>query len=532
MSKIHLSASGSFYYVEAPYDISEVKELGARRAKSGWKLPRYRWALLRLVDLFGADNLLISEQIHAEYMNTPQLAPEPEMRKLIPKLWDKLLPHQQQAARFLTGSSTRGSLLNLDPGLGKTFVAIASAQARKANRILVFAPKPFLKGWATEIENWVGESSLILTSKTIKEDFSQAKWVLCNLELVIKHVSKFEGHFDILILDESIKVKNRRTSRVKAVKQLRKKTDLIWLLSGAPISKYADDLWAQFNLIDPKGFSSYWRFAHTYCVVKESQWGSQIIANRRSIDIANEFLDIMFTVKERVLGKKVLANHVRINAPFEPKQSQMFEELKKTFILELSSGTLEAPEVGARLIQLQRITSHPKNIDPAWEIPPGKWQSLKQMLLQEKIKLPTVLWTWWVGTGIYLENELKTLGYSVALVTGATKNQAELIQKFQEGSIQILILSLGVGKYGHTLSSAQSMIYYDITFDMDAYVQSKQRMSGGIRGLAQTKTPTIYTLFTPNSTDVLIHQNLSKKAVSLSHVAQNDLKDLLDGLST
>ena len=76
----------------------------------------------------------------------------------------------------------------------------------------------------------------------------------------------------------------------------------MWLLSGNPVTRYADDLWSQLHLVWPKAFPSYWRFAKRYCVVEETPWGDKVVATRRTRDVMEENSDlVVVTNQEEVL---------------------------------------------------------------------------------------------------------------------------------------------------------------------------------------------------------------------------------------
>lgn len=526
-------------HVSAKYDISEVAELGARRALDGWVMPNYIWALQSLRRLFGDKELVVSKSLAANF-RTPfgfQIDPLIEDRILdaVPfSAWDKLHEYQKDLVTYLTETPHPGALVNMDPGLGKTYSSIVAA-AISSRKILVVAPLAFLDGWEDEIldafpDDYVFKSHQKYPQVPSKSD--KRVWVIANYNTVVEHSEWFIDDilWDTMIVDESVGVKNRKTARVQNLKVVRKHVRDVWLLSGSPITKFADDLWAQFHLIDPSAFSAYWRFANTYCKVGKTPWGDKVKGNIKSIDLRKEFKDIMFTVKEHEVLDVNPPIYEIIQAPLPPMQKALFTQMKKEFIAEIKQGELKANSALGKLARLQQIVSNPRNIDPEWQECPAKITSLQE-LFAKNVKLPAIIWTWFIESGKEIENLLSPK-YKIARIAGDdSQSRGTLVKSFQQGDIDVLVLSLGVGKYGLTLSKANSMIYYDRTFDADAYIQSLARVGSGLRGQQRTEPYTVYIIHSPNTTDELIQRNLTKKAFSIAHASSMEISSLLEGLS-
>ena len=67
----------------------------------------------------------------------------------------------------------------------------------------------------------------------------------------------------MLIVDESLLVKNPRAYRTKNIIKLASQCPYRLILNGTPIGKNEADLFAQFYILDWRilGYSSYWSFA-------------------------------------------------------------------------------------------------------------------------------------------------------------------------------------------------------------------------------------------------------------------------------
>jgi SNF2 family DNA or RNA helicase len=507
--------------VQSPIVSDLLKNLGGRRIGAEYRFPRMRWVLKRLLATIGSKYIAFHTDVVQDYKNII-----PENVQLLEEHSSLLHDFQQGAARFLM--SRKSALLNMDPGLGKTRTSITTALALGARKCLVIGPKSFLPGWQYEI-GLVDDSESVIYHRKVG---GGVRWSLTNYETAADFADEYlKQHWDLVIIDESLALKNRKAMRSKIFGQLRGATDRLWLLSGSPVSKFADDLFKQFQILEPKAFTSYWRFANTYCIVEQTPWATKVVGNRSGIDLRDEFADIVYTVKEHELNlDKPEMKYEVIIAPMVPQQRRIFDKFTRDFCVQLESRTLETTTVAAQLTYLQQITSHPVNVDIAWEHGSGKLELLQDSLMSERIPLPAIIWTWWKETARELRNALGAY-YKIGVVTGSDESPPNAIRLFQEGKLEILILSLGVGRYGHTFNNALSAVYYDRTFDMDAFIQSQQRIAGGLRGVGLNHIPITFTLKSPMSTDELIEDNLTMKAFSFAHVAQHDLATMLRKLS-
>jgi SNF2 family DNA or RNA helicase len=425
-------------------------------------------------------------------------------------------------------------LLALSPGLGKTLVSIASAWIRGFKRVLVIAPLALVPNWCEEIEKWYGQYDKEV--EVVKVHGSgppeDPSWVVTNYDTITNRLPLYQRPWDLVICDESVLLKTRKgpdkkkKNRTQKIASLREHTKHLWLLSGSPTTRYADDLYAQFNAMFPGDFSSYWRFAEAYCYVNKGEWGTEITGTRRNINLQREFKDIMFVRHQKdVLPDlpDLLFNTLQV--PLAPHQRRYFETMLNDFIIELENGDeIKVNSRIAQLTRLQQIVSHPVNL--GLQAGSAKLETLIELLELGEIPTPCILWTHWRETGAHACDRLRDAGYKVGLVRGDTKNPQETIALFKANKLDILVLSLTVGRYGHTLINAQSMVYFDRTFDSDSYLQSL----GRVHRIGLDHSTYVLTLHASKTTDDLIRDNLAGKILSVAKITNADLAMLLRSL--
>ncbi len=169
--------------------------------------------------------------------------------------------YQIKATRWV--KERKKSALWLDMGLGKTVITLTALSdllsERKANKILIVAPLIVAKHqWSSEIKKW--DHLCNLKYKTIlgsKEDRIEALDSDADIFIInydnIKWLIEFYGKdwpFDMLVLDESSKIKNPSSARFKALKKVSKHLDRVITLTGTPSPRSVLDLWSQIYMLD------------------------------------------------------------------------------------------------------------------------------------------------------------------------------------------------------------------------------------------------------------------------------------------
>lgn len=402
---------------------------------------------------------------------------------------------------------------------------------------VVFTPE-----WATNarrVKQWREEGPTKVDAK--------GKEVPARERIVQARRSYSDIDWDAIVIDESILYKNRKAVKVDVLQQLGKYAQHLFLLSGSSVSKFRDDLYPQMRAIKPKAFSSYWRFAEHFCVVERGQWGWSIQGNRPNIDPLEELKDFMFVRSQ----KDVLPDLPEyILQPLEldltEKQRKAHDKMVDEWIAELEEnpeGDLEAVNVLSQMTRLQQITSNLCNLpvlgkdrEPTGKYFPNssaKEDALVDLIKQDEVRTPLLVWVQYVPTGesyaARLSKEFPDM--SCAFVRGA-QSEAEkaerqkVLDSFATGDLDILVMQLDVGKFGHTFTQTRTVYYGDRSWSSDAIVQSLRR----VRRIGLTHTPVLIVPRCPGTVDEMIEANLEGKFHSIAQVSRTDLVDLLSSL--
>jgi SNF2 family DNA or RNA helicase len=168
-------------------------------------------------------------------------------------------PYQMEGIAFLM--PRHAALLADEMGLGKTMQAILSLRllfhSGLVSRALLVCPKPLVNNWARELRMWAEDVPFEVIGGDA--DTRRASWLvsncplkLVNYELLTRDaalVAEHQVRFDVVVLDEAQRIKNREAKTAQVVRSIRR--DRSWALTGTPIENKPDDLVNLFAFVDP-----------------------------------------------------------------------------------------------------------------------------------------------------------------------------------------------------------------------------------------------------------------------------------------
>lgn len=172
----------------------------------------------------------------------------------------KPFPYQVKGIAFLM--PRHAALLADEMGLGKTAQVLIALRllfhAGLIRRALVVCPKPLVINWTREIKIWADDVPYEVIggdTQTRKVQWlaSKCPLKLVNYELLGRDadlVVDDQVHFDVVVLDEAQRIKNRDGKTAQVVRGLHR--DRSWAMTGTPIENRVEDLINLFAFIDPE----------------------------------------------------------------------------------------------------------------------------------------------------------------------------------------------------------------------------------------------------------------------------------------
>jgi SNF2 family DNA or RNA helicase len=389
-------------------------------------------------------------------------------------IWER----QNDYAQRLAGLDR--AFLILAPRSGKTKITIEAIGLRGAKRILVVTPAILRESWKREIVRW---GSAYPADGRVWD-------VISYNALINRHYNARD--YDVIVLDESVSVKNRQSKRYAVIKAMvRDYRGALWLLSGNPAPRYLDDLWTQLNLLMPRAFGSYWRFAFEHCEVERSPWGTKITGNRHGTDFLRD-LDFVITG-----GWERPTDEVAVWTAMDEDARKIYRAIQRDEIEVLKDYDLASVNALQKLSRLLMLVNNPGALKP--EFKNHKLAALADLLTFAPA--PVLIFFFYRSTG----QALKDLGFDV--IFGETPAWARdvMISNFQQRG-GTLALSIALGAYGLTLP-ARSVIFLERTFNADHYTQALYRAVLP----NQDYMTQVWLMVTPGTVDEVVHRVISAR---------------------
>lgn len=260
------------------------------------------------------------------------LAPRPYQQKAI----EAALPH-------------KGFGLFMEQRSGKTLTSLWLSQRWGCETILIVCPKKAIPVWHKEIK------VAGLDPKNIQVIGFEAFRIAHNKRTL-------QLKWDMLIVDESHRIKERSSQQTKAAWAVGKHCEYRVILSGSPQGNGMEDYYAQLKLIRPDLFPTWKAFSERYLII-EDQWrqGSddpfpRIVGYKNQ----DEFKRILASISYRITRDEVAAVKTRVRIkkhliPVGDTLRRHYKELEKTLMTFISGELVTAPIILTKALKLHQF---------------------------------------------------------------------------------------------------------------------------------------------------------------------------------
>jgi len=277
------------------------------------------------------------------------------------------LPQQKEAIKY--GLKNPGCGIWLDPGDGKTSATLSIIEILKAKKmikgVLVFTTMNILdlETWQNEIKKWEFDFTHTILHGRKKDKELAKKYDIYfinyeGLSWLYQNKKKWAKRIDVLVLDESTRVKSFRSQRFKMFKKLRHCFTRVIELTGTPMPQSYMDLFTQVYLLDEgerlgKFIGRYRNEYFDPCGFMGKEYVLQEGAEKR---IYKKIKDIIYRPdKDYLKLPKEKYNDILITLP--DKLMKQYKELEDEFIAELDSGVIVAGTAGIASMKLRQFAN-------------------------------------------------------------------------------------------------------------------------------------------------------------------------------
>ncbi len=453
----------------------------------------------------------------------------------------KTQPFDHQKAGFAMSRGKRAFAYLMDMGTGKTKLAIDVAAdlflAGRINRVVIVAPNGVHTQWLNEQlpahlpdrvygVSWMG---------TWKEE-PPAKWVVPLHWYAINYeaISSANGAAawlksaatkqTLIILDESHRIKTPGAAITKKLYRLAHLFGYRRILTGTPVARGLEDMFAQFRFIDPSilGHTTFSSFKGAYCVMGGHE-GQEIVSYRNVEHFQSLIAGHSFRVRKDDVLDLPPKVYVRRPVPLSAEQRRHYDRLKSELMTQLSDGSLvEVPHVIQRILRLQQVVcGHLPREDGTLEELDCPRLKVADEVITEAAG-PVVVWARFRNDidRLMSRHKARAVRYDGSLSAGEKERAKDA---FMKGDADLFIANQAAGGTGLNLAGrANTVLYYSNSFSSLDRWQSEDRTHRiGTKG-----SVTYVDLVARGTTDTAILANLRRKR-EVSDMTLNEIRDLL-----
>lgn len=479
-------------------------------------------------------------------------------------------PYQHQRLGIAMASTWWRALFLWEMGTGKTRTMIDGYRlSRRENpnltRMLVMAPPVVIPTWINEVKRCSqGEMSACIwdgTDKSYEQAQTSDVVVLSYARARLEFDSRFKGpqrlkdlDYQVIVSDESHSIGNYDSAQTQAALQLSAKAARRYLLSGTA-ADHPGKLYSQFRFLSPVLMPiSWYQYKQNYFVFSQYRKG-QVFGYKR-LDDLNSKVDL---IASRMKKKECLdlPPVSFVDVPFELTSEQVdaydaciarlkdFDLYKKTlegqgvsvahggalvnkllqivsgfvmdggdplicdgcdYLMDCVKGGIKPYTPACKVVQVKPPTTIKRFKSPKGEV----FKGLLDNILSDDETNKVIVW------GTYLEelNDIQTLvedlGYGFVRVDGSTTSQiGEISEKFQTDPKCRVYIGQVTSGVGVTLTAANYMVYYALTWNLTSYKQSLERNNRP----GQTRNMVVYRLLSthPGALDSFLAKTLAFK---------------------
>lgn len=423
----------------------------------------------------------------------------------------KLYRYQRKAVRI---ASKLGSLgLWMEQGTGKTLTSLKIAGNYWArgliDNLLILGPKSVLTVWEQELTNLCIPYEIV-DNNPLKPVYNPQKLsiCLCNYESLKKYkgkASSLKKGYDMVIADESHRVKNPNSIQSKQTYFLSRNAKYRLALSGTPKGNSDYDFFAQYKFINDEIFGprttkhkeEYFEpcgwMGHDLRLRKDKKEKFYRLVNENSFRITKEeALDLPPITETKVLVK------------LDQKTQKIYNKLEQDKFIDLEMTSIDADLAITLVTKLQQLCCgfiYDENKDP---IELGNCNKLKYLneIIEDHKKEKVVIFCKYTHEIDIIKNSLKK--YRILCYDGRSEDKDWL--KFLDG-YDILITQIKKGGTGLNLQCASTVIFFSLTYSYIDLSQAKDRVHRN----GQKNKVSIYYLLGKDTIEENIYKVLQSK---------------------
>lgn len=475
----------------------------------------------------------------------------------------QLWKHQEHA--LSVGMCVRDLALFMEMGVGKsrTMIEILRRKYAEVNRVrrtLIFSPIIVCENWKREFAMYSkvnprdivvltgpGKKRILTLLKELGQDLNANKIIITNYEAVENDdifAILTQWNIEIIVCDESQRLKNPDSVRAKKVVTLADKTQHNYILTGTPILNSSSDIFMQFRILD-RGLTfgkNFYTFRHEYFEDENARRKGTQGYFPKWVPKAHTFAALqdlisksaLRVLKSECLDLPPLVRQV-VQAEMSAEQKRMYKEMMNEYITWLTTKKEEPRAVVAQLavtkaLRLQQIvTGFAKDengsVHRLDSVP--RLKVLEELLVDLTPHSKVIVWSMFKENYLMIAELCNKLGIKYREIHGdiSHKDREQNMKDFRsEPDIKVMIANQAAASVGINLVEASYAIYYSKGFKLEDDLQSEARNYRG--GSEIHDKVTRIDIVAKGTIDELITEALANKQSVADNILGWNLKEV------
>ncbi len=528
---------GDWVFIQFPYDkvvLKVVKQIAGvtwDNKEMAWRAPlasaseAIAWA--KSFDVFVSPEVHgVSTSINKKLDELKEASRSTDADIEVPLLQGTLLPYQRAGVEY--ASKAKRCFIADEMGLGKTIQAIAtleySSKSSDTYPVVIVCPPTLVLNWQAEWNRWLPHRKVeVVTSRKSFPEPRTYDVVVVGYSN-IQHWEKELTSHNSYIFDESHYAKTPTAQRTKSAIKMAKSADkdgIVLCLTGTPVTNRPAEYASQLDIIGKlKEFGGLWGFYRRYCSAFQDKFGQWNISGHSHLDELNDRLrgtcyirrtkSQVLTELPPVIHSPLLVEGTDVGLKEYRKAEQDIIKYITDRAKEIAIELGESPHSAAVVAKI-RAESNEHLV---------KLSVLRR--LSAKAKMPMV--EEWVQSRIDDGKKVVIAAHHRDIVDDLAKKFGNLrIQggmsveeieaqkaRFQDEPVEtapVIVLSIQAAKTGHTLTSAQDILFVELPWTPSDLDQTFSRL----HRIGQKGSVTATYMLTDNTIDQEIYALIEKK---------------------
>ena len=458
-----------------------------------------------------------------------------------------LRPYQKEGFKWLNLllDLGLGGILADEMGLGKSLQVISALLHRRkdlaGSPALIVCPASLVYNWQAEFAKFAPSLRVEAVagskeSRQLARGNSKTEVLITSYDSLRIDIEDWKSRaFFACIIDEAQYIKNHATQVARCVKKIDAQHRLA--LTGTPIENRLSELWSIFDFLMPSMLGSYNRFKERYelPIVGGNEQASErlrhlvgpFILRRCKKDVLKDLPDKL----EQVISCRMDDEQRKLYDAHEQRLRQQIEGQQED---EISQGKIA---ILAELTHLRQICCDPRLLYENYSDAGVKMEAMLDLIAAaEDSGQKVLLFSQFTSFLDLVAKELRHRKLAYYTITGKTpkKQRVMLVDRFNQDSTPVFLISLKAGGTGLNLTGASVVIHADPWWNEAAQRQATDRA----HRIGQQQTVTVYQVIAQNTIEErilklqqskrdLADQVLDAQGASLGSLSREDLVALL-----